>query len=680
MTAKTTIYDAFRRDAEQAASAWFENNGTTCTQQHPYIPAGRKRRKDAPIDGAVRANMLNPSVVSVLEERARSQPFALHGHAHNGLSSQAMLFNLVGRLVKDGDIDAMRAAFDAAGAPWPQHRLPRERAVEAFEYEDRAVFNERQSQPTSIDLVIGEPAKPGALYVEAKFVEREFGACSQFRRGNCDGGNPLQDVSNGLDACPLHKLGRTYWRRLQAVGADWAGVFGGDVCPMAHHYQFYRQVAFAHARDGHLVLLVDARNPRFLHRDEKGQPRGLWPMLRATVPASFRPRLHYVTIQSVVAAIRQTGRHGDWIEEFARKYAIDAAAEHPDPDQARFENGVLAPVRQYLGHARIRVPSGVRWRFRSDEASDAIVVALDHRDLGRNMQQNVAAAPSFAVCLAYWLTQATARPCRVEVHIAGDPPKPPTFGRGERRKKPTTRWLHWQRSQLLLHIYSEVLGDRFSVVPRCAWSWPTEPRLNHALGDRAIVASQRHSADSEHHLEVAITRSGEFAAQFASIAGEIDPLERQLPLGLFDGEISAATAWTPGGGSQADLWTTSRDGAVAHIFELKVARNRLVGIVPELICYAWLLRHVAAPIGTHGRIEGEGVALGRIAGTERLDGWLLAKDLHPLVFSRRLRQSPLAWFNEGLAERGITANVLPLTSETPPTLDLSAAWGPSVRR
>ena len=80
-----------------------------------------------------------------------------------------------------------------------------------LEYEDRSIFKEDQGQPTSIDLVITSPDDVPEIFIEAKFVEQEFGGCSVFQSGDCDGRNPA--VNHEL--CYLHHIGRQYWSLMQ---------------------------------------------------------------------------------------------------------------------------------------------------------------------------------------------------------------------------------------------------------------------------------------------------------------------------------------------------------------------------------------------------------------------------------------------------------------------------------
>ena len=75
--------------------------------------------------------------------------------------------------------------------------------------------------------------------------------------------------------------------------------------------------------------------------------------------------------------------------------------------------------------------------------------------------------------------------------------------------------------------------------------------------------------------------------QYLSTLGNAN---HQLPMGLFDGTVSKATAITPGGASQADLWRIDHDKF--YVYELKDcinSDNTHVGIITELMFYANVL-------------------------------------------------------------------------------------------
>ena len=142
------------------------------------------------------------------------------------------------------------------------------------------------------------------------------GGCSVAADHVCDGRNPAQD----LELCYLDGLDRSYWDRMKAHGLLTGQIRDDATCILASHYQFFREVLFALDKGGIFVLLHDARNPRFIAEGPRGV-RGLMPFLVSLLPASARESIGTVTIQQVVAAIKEFGRHG-WIAEFEHKYGL----------------------------------------------------------------------------------------------------------------------------------------------------------------------------------------------------------------------------------------------------------------------------------------------------------------------------------------------------------------------
>jgi POLQ-like helicase len=297
----------FEKELQRAAAAWFKDQGFAISTRYPYILANRAEWSQ---------NIILPEVATYIQgehahREAQQRGFPLHKYIHHGLSSQAMLFNLVGPLIVKGDLESLQRAFAQRGIAWPE-----EEAGDSFEYEDREVFSEDTGQPTSIDLVLKDGKGQPRLFVEGKLVEKEFGGCSVFKRGDCDGRNPARDFS----LCDLHHLGRRYWELLDKHGFL-AGIIGQNVtCILMSYYQFFREVIFALELGGSFVLLSDERSPTFSCDGPQGK-RGLMPFLLSLVPQSVLSRVAAVSIQQVVAAIESSGRH-EWITEFEQKYGL----------------------------------------------------------------------------------------------------------------------------------------------------------------------------------------------------------------------------------------------------------------------------------------------------------------------------------------------------------------------
>lgn len=261
-------------------------------------------------------NIILPEVAKYIKDEqvrrnAVGDSFPLHKYIHHGLSSQAMLFNLVGPLVINNNLTALTAAFEANGIRWPVGN-----GTAKFEVENRDIFHEDTGQPTSIDLVIQSDGGIGSLFIEAKLVEREFGGCSVFSAGDCDGRNPI----GNFPRCYLHHLGRQYWVLMKNYGFLNGPAGSSPICPFAMYYQFFRELIFAIESGGDFVLLYDQRNPAF-YCGNSDSDRGLMPFLNTFVPDHLKDQIHSISIQQVVAAYKENCDFS-WLNEFEKKYGL----------------------------------------------------------------------------------------------------------------------------------------------------------------------------------------------------------------------------------------------------------------------------------------------------------------------------------------------------------------------
>jgi len=276
-------------------------------EKHAYILADRDAWPN---------NILLPEVADYIwtaaeNQRSDGRNFPLHKYVHHGLSSQAMLFNLIGPLLVRDDLAHLRAALARKGVHWPDGN-----GQAIFEYEDRDVFHEDSGQPTSIDLVISGSNGSPKIFIESKFVEQGFGGCSVFSAGDCDGRNPARDH----DLCYLHHIGRTYWSLMKQHGLEQGSIAQDSQCVFANHYQFFRELLFALEHSGGFVLLCDQRSPVFYCEGPQGE-RGLMPCLLGLLPTHLRHRVGSVTGQELVAEIAESGNH-DWVDDFKIKYGL----------------------------------------------------------------------------------------------------------------------------------------------------------------------------------------------------------------------------------------------------------------------------------------------------------------------------------------------------------------------
>lgn len=298
-----------------------------------------------------------------------------------------------------------------------------------------------------------------------------------------------------------------------------------------------------------------------------------------------------------------------------------------------FDATVCAPVRAHLGRP-VRLPSLGTWDASTARGAPLLSLELPHRALGENLQTNGPATPFFLMCFAWWHARLTRTDPVLRVRIVGDPPMDASAVR------------HVRRSRIALEALATALGDRLVLEGIGEDPWPRAPVFN---APNQVRGSDLGGKGPEHVVEVQLTDEPEHAASLSAGGPAIDRFRRQLPLGLFDGEVARSAHWTPGQGAQADLWATSPDGSVFHLFELKVKGNETVGILPELLTYLWLIHRarVGLPDGRTLRGGGEGLDAARRA--ERLVGWTLAPHLHPLLGSASA--TPMSWLADGLRGR-----------------------------
>lgn len=242
---------------------------------------------------------------------ANSSPFPLHKYLHHGLSSQAMAFNLIGPLITRNDYTPLVDVLQNKGIS-----IASQVSKAEFEYEDRNIFNEDAGQPTSIDIVLSDSSGKPIVFIESKLVEQEFGGCSVFSNGDCEGRNPLGQKND----CYLHFIGRHYWDLMEEYGIA-ENLKNEKQCIFVAHYQFFREVLFSLKKGGIFVLLSDERSPVF-HCDANGKRKGIMPFLIEFIPLTYRTRIVSISIQELVEQLKTKENHRDWIEEFQLKYRI----------------------------------------------------------------------------------------------------------------------------------------------------------------------------------------------------------------------------------------------------------------------------------------------------------------------------------------------------------------------
>jgi len=300
-------HSEFEKELREAAKKWFSKKGFAVHSKMPYC-----------LDKWVnwKRNIILPEVSIYIENfktksESKNKPFPLHKYIHHGLSSQAMVFNLIGALITRNDLSPLIDLLKSKGI----NDLELFNHAE-FEYEDRNVFNEDSGQPTSIDLVLFDKNINPKIFIESKLVEAEFGGCSVFKKGDCAGQNPLNNKSE----CYLHFIGRKYWALIEKFGFD-EKLKNEKICVFVNYYQFFREILFSLEKNGIFTLLYDERSPVFNY-SANGKVKGLIPLLLDFVPEEHKNKIILISVQEVLNSISKYEKHNDWIDEFKNKYGM----------------------------------------------------------------------------------------------------------------------------------------------------------------------------------------------------------------------------------------------------------------------------------------------------------------------------------------------------------------------
>lgn len=297
----------FEKELRIAASKWFKHKGYSTHPRMPYCLSEWNEWKN---------NIILEEVASYIEKCKENcensgKPFPLHKYVHHGLSSQAMVFNLISPLIIRNDYEPISQILLRENA-----NIASQITSASFEYEDRNVFNEDSGQPTSIDLVLKNRDGEPIVFIESKLVEKEFGGCSVFSGGDCNGQNPLTDKKQRY----LHFIGRKYWELIEKHGFS-ETLKNEQQCIFVAYYQFFREVIISLEKGGIFILLSDERSPVF-HCEVNGVEKGLMTFLVKFVPQKYKTRITSVSIQQLVNSIKKYGKHQDWIGEFETKYGL----------------------------------------------------------------------------------------------------------------------------------------------------------------------------------------------------------------------------------------------------------------------------------------------------------------------------------------------------------------------
>lgn len=197
---------------------------------------------------------------------------------------------------------------------------------------------------------------------------------------------------------------------------------------------------------------------------------------------------------------------------------------------------------------------------------------------------------------------------------------------------------HYNRFLYRLHKMMQYFGDIFTIEQSKRQSldlfvkeyYNSNNLVLNYPNSEATKASNIKSKDSEAYIEARFQEDKIFD-HFLDVA------DRQLPVGVFKGNISKEASMFTYGHSAIDLWGIKDDAL--YIFELKKSTNKKVGIISEALFYLWVMSDTInkkfkyETIGSipqyrnfnrlYSAIEEERIS--------KIKSVLLIEELHPLV-------------------------------------------------
>lgn len=188
---------------------------------------------------------------------------------------------------------------------------------------------------------------------------------------------------------------------------------------------------------------------------------------------------------------------------------------------------------------------------------------------------------------------------------------------------------HYQRFLFRVNNFLMNFGSWFSIAPD-SQTYLEDLRIKDSgtyfLNSPAKNRKESESQRTESKYEMKFTSDKEWVKELKN-ASNAKFLDRQLPVGVFEGEIKKDNSIFTGGKSAIDIWGINHYEELL-LFELKAANNNKVGIISELYFYCCIMRCVQTGQFKHKKSDTD---LDRIANTKKIKAYFLAPKLHPLI-------------------------------------------------
>lgn len=254
----------------------------------------------------------------------------------------------------------------------------------------------------------------------------------------------------------------------------------------------------------------------------------------------------------------------------------------------------------------IKLPSKINFSI----ADDTVKMKLSSNAVSSNMQKDDGAFEGWALVLKRWGNYKN-------VIISWD--KPAKIDNG-----------HYQRFLFRLKHFSQDFNAWFSIDKDCQ-IFLNDLKINQAEKYLLNIPSKRGdkvSPNPEAELEDRFVNK-DLRTTLMNISNAVS-VYRQLPVGVFENNVSKSASIFTGGKSAIDIWGFNKSNELL-VFELKADNNEKVGIISELYFYVCVLQKVRKQIFKHENCLDENKHLLEIPATKKIRAYFLSPTLHPLV-------------------------------------------------
>lgn len=268
---------------------------------------------------------------------------------------------------------------------------------------------------------------------------------------------------------------------------------------------------------------------------------------------------------------------------------------------------------------KIGLPRNIHFKY----TSQMVQMHISENAINQNMQSDDSAFEGWALVLKRW--------CKCEkVSISWESKKESDIDNG-----------HYQRFLYRVSNFSKDFKEWFSVESESAGllndlkiKESGSYLLNSPANNRKTTHSLNENSNKEKDLELKFTKPP-WSEKLQEMTG-VGKINRQLPVGIFNGKINKDSSIFTGGKSAIDLWGIYENNNDLLLFELKGKKNIKIGIISELYFYSCIMRWLKSGSGQlkHKKPNDQ---LQKMAKPGKIKAYFLVPKIHPLIDSKLVR-------------------------------------------